>query len=287
MADSRDDFIISIRYALLKKGAKEKFSLFFLISFSIIIITLDKFSIPPVQIARSVAKDIVYQIALVVSTPGKLLAHANKKRIKHFNIVNQNEILKTEIEILKNNSYVGLFLKTENEYLKQALDVNDVGNVSNGTQDTIVAKVILDKESPYLKSLIINKGGKHGVVKGMTVFSKSYLIGKIIESNYLSSRVLLITDLNSKIPIIIEGAGINGILGGTGKKTILTLDYLPDGFKPEPGKIIFTSGKGGFLTAGMPVAKTYLSKKNKILVKSLADPQQALIVHITRGQFNK
>ena len=284
MADNRDDFIISIRYALLKKGAKEKFSLFFLISFSIIIIALDKFSITPVKVARSIINDIVYEVAFVASSPGKLISNVNKKRIKHFNIVNQNETLKAEIKILKEKSYASLFLKTENEYLKQALDVT---NVPNDFQDKIVAKVILDKESPFLKSLIINKGGKHGVIKGMTVFSKGYLIGKIIESNYLTSRVLLITDLNSKIPVIIQGEGINAILGGTGKKTRLTLDYLPDEFLPEPDKIIYTSGKGGFLTAGMPVAKTYLSKKNKILIKSLADPQQALIVHVTRGQFNK
>ena len=54
MSDSRDDFIIAIRYALLKKGAKQKFSLFFLISFSILIITLDKFSVPPLKSVRSI-----------------------------------------------------------------------------------------------------------------------------------------------------------------------------------------------------------------------------------------
>jgi len=146
---------------------------------------------------------------------------------------------------------------------------------------------MVDQDSPYLKSLIVNKGTKHGVLKGMTVFSKNYLIGKIIESNFLSSRVLLITDLNSKIPVIIEDTDVNAILTGAGKKTDLILEYLPDEFVIEPNKIIFTSGKDGFLAGGLPVAKTYLNEKNKVKIKSLSNPQQALIVFVTEGKFNR
>ena len=64
MADHRDDFIIAIRYALLKKGAKQKFSLFFLILLSIAIITLDKISLPLMTPARAVLNDIVYHVLI-------------------------------------------------------------------------------------------------------------------------------------------------------------------------------------------------------------------------------
>ena len=121
----------------------------------------------------------------------------------------------------------------------------------------------------------------------MTVFSKSYLIGTVIESNYLTSRVLLITDLNSKIPVVIQETSINAILVGKGKKTDLSLEYLPDVYSVEPNKIIYTSGKDGFISPGLPVAKTYFNKKNEIQIKSLADPQQASIVHVTHGGFNR
>ena len=119
----------------------------------------------------------------------------------------------------------------------------------------------------------------------MTVFSKNYLIGTVIETNYLSSRVLLITDLNSKIPSVIQDTDVNVILAGKGNKNDFILEYLPENFVLEPNKIIFTSGKDGFIKTGMPIAKTYLNKNNKIKIKSLADPQQASIVHVTRGQF--
>ena len=65
MADNRDDFIIAIRYALLKKGAKQKFSLFFLIALSITIITLDKISVPLVTTTRAVLNDFVYHVSFV------------------------------------------------------------------------------------------------------------------------------------------------------------------------------------------------------------------------------
>ena len=285
MADHRDDIIIALRYALLKKGAKQKFSLFFLISFSILIITLDKASLPLTTTARAILNDFVYQTSYVASTPGKFLNYLNQKKIKHFNLINKNKILKEKIEILKNDSYDSLFLKTENTNLKQALKLGNARDMNEVSP--ITAKVILDQNSPYLKSLSINKGRKDGIIKGMTVFSKSYLIGTIIESNYLTSRVLLITDLNSKIPVIIQETDVNAILAGAGEKTELTLEYLPDEYVLETNKIIYTSGKDGFLAVGLPVAKTYLNKKNKIKIKSLADPQQALIVHVTKGNFNR
>ena len=285
MADNRDDFIIAIRYALLKKGAKQKFSLFFLIALSITIITLDKISVPLVTTTRAVLNDFVYHVSFVASTPGKFAIYLIKKKDTHLNVVNQNKILKKKIEKLENERYDNIFLKTENYSLKQALEL-DVNNYQLN-MIRIRANVILDQDSPYLKSLLINKGRKYDIVKGMSVFSKGYLIGTIIESNYLTSRVLLITDLNSKIPVIIQDTSTNAILVGSGKKTSLNLEYLPEDFVIEPNKIIYTSGKGGFLSIGMPVAKTYLDKKNKLSIRPLADPQQASIIYVTRGQFKK
>ena len=285
MADNRDDFIIALRYALLKKGAKQKFSLFFLISFSVLIIFLDKISLPITTFTRSVLNDIVYQISFVASTPGKVFNYLNDEKSEHFNIVNKNIILKEEIEALKSKQYDALFLITENKILKQALKLGSAKNL--GDKASIRARVALDHNSPFSKSLSINKGKKDGIIKGMTVFSQNYLIGTIIEANYFTARVLLITDLNSKIPVVLQDTGVNAILAGAGKKTDLTLEYLPDDIVLLPNKIIYTSGKDGFLSSGLPVAETYLNKKNEFKIKSLADPQQASIVHVTRGKFNK
>ena len=283
MSDSRDDFVIALRYSLLKKGAKQKFSLFFLIIFSISIIVLDKLSMSPINFLRGLINDGVYRVSAVAAIPGKGITFLSFKSKEHFNVYNENKILKKKIEEFKLKNFEDIFLLTENQNLKLALGLE---KVKIAEEDTIkIAKVLVDQTSPFLKSVLINKGTKYGAVKGMTVFSKNYLIGTVIETNYLSSRILLITDLNSKISAIIQDADVNFILSGNGNKNDFILEYLPEDFVVEPNKIIFTSGKDGFLKAGMPIAKTYLNKNNEVKIKSLADPQQASIVHVTRGQF--
>jgi len=283
MSDSRDDFVIALRYSLLKKGAKQKFSLFFLIIFSISIIVLDKLSMSPINFLRGLINDGVYRVSAVAAIPGKGITFLSFKSKEHFNVYNENKILKKKIEEFKLKNFEDIFLLTENQNLKLALGLEKVKIAEEDT--IIIAKVLVDQTSPFLKSVLINKGTKYGAVKGMTVFSKNYLIGTVIETNYLSSRILLITDLNSKISAIIQDADVNFILSGNGNKNDFILEYLPEDFVVEPNKIIFTSGKDGFLKAGMPIAKTYLNKNNEVKVKSLADPQQASIVHVTRGQF--
>ena len=175
-------------------------------------------------------------------------------------------------------------MQSENKILKSALNFSN--DKSPNQIFSISAKVIIDLKSPYLKSLLINKGTRSGIKKGMSVFNKNYLLGNIIETNYISSRVLLLTDLNSKLPVIIENTNVNAILEGTGKKKNLSLSYLPENYIIESEKIIFTSGKDGFIQGGIPVAKTFLNKKNKIKIKILGDPDQALIVRVTNGQVD-
>ena len=78
------------------------------------------------------------------------------------------------------------FIILENQRLKYIID----DYVSES--DTIIAKVLSDKGSPFLKSIIINKGSKQGLYLGMIVMDGAYLVGKVVEVNYLSSRVLLL-----------------------------------------------------------------------------------------------
>ena len=285
MAEQRDDFIIALRYALLKKGTQQKFSLFFLIIFAIIVVTLDKLSFSYIQKTRAVLNDLIYQVAIVTSSPEKFTKYMIKLTADHYSVYRENEVLKEEIEVLRNEKIQNEYLLTENTILKEALQLT--GSKTLEQDVSIIAKVIIDQQSPYLKSLLLNKGTKDGVIKGMTVFSKKYLIGTIIESNFLTSRVLLINDLNSRIPVIIENTSVNAILTGLGKDNSLDLQYLPEQFQLTTGKNIYTSGKDGVLAAGIPVGETYTDKNEKVKVRSLVDINQALYVNVTNGQLRR
>ena len=108
MSDHRDDFIIALRYSLLKKGAKQKFSLFFLILFSISILALDKLSVPPINFVRATLNDLVYRVTIIAATPGNIIIYLGSKGKQHLNIYNENLVLKEKLELSKKKNIIFL-----------------------------------------------------------------------------------------------------------------------------------------------------------------------------------
>ena len=140
------------------------------------------------------------------------------------------------------------FIILENKRLKKVVDDYMVKS------DTIIAKVLSDKGSPFLRSIIINKGSKHKINLGMIAMDEEYLVGKVVEVNYLSSRVLLLSDLNSKIPVIVEPNEIFSILSGTGNENGV-IQYSKKFEDIKTDSIIYTSGAGNLFKAGIPIGK--------------------------------
>ena len=118
--------------------------------------------------------------------------------------------------------------------------------------EELVAKGLIDKDSPFLKSIIVNKGSKDSVKLGMAVLDGNYLVGKIVEVNYSTSRALIISDLNSKIPVSIEPGNIQSILSGTGKGHG-KIEYVESEISIDDGSIVYTSGSGNIFKSGIPI----------------------------------
>ena len=100
----------------------------------------------------------------------------------------------------------------------------------------------------------MNKGSKHGAILGMAVLDREYLVGKIVEVNFTTSRALLLSDLNSKIPVDILPNNIQSILSGTGEE-IGKIQYIKEELLIEDGNEVFTSGAGGIFKPGIPIGK--------------------------------
>ena len=260
MSTGRDDFGIAIRSALLQKGAKQKFSLFFLISFSLIIFFLDNYPSKFMDTVRSIFNDGIYRVSSVATSPINLISFLNTSFKKHIFTLNENKILKEKLAELENQKFQNQFLITENKNLKEILETESEKKFS-----TVISKIILDKDSPFLKSVIINKGSRSKIAKGMPVIESGYLVGRVVEVNYLSSRVLLLNDLNSRIPVVLEPSGTQAILTGEGKIKP-TLLYLPDLYQLNNDNTVYTSGKDGILPSGIPVGNILL-EDNKFLVQ--------------------
>ena len=231
MSASRDDFGIVIRSALLQRGAKQKFSLFFLICLSILIFFLDSFPSKIMDKTRSLLNDGIYLTSSVATSPIKFVFFLKDKTQEHIFTYRENKILKEELKVFRLKDFQNEFLITENKSLKRVVESSQEVFEAN-IIDNVSAKGLLDKESPFLKSLILNKGSRAGIKKGMPVLDQNYLAGRVIEVNYLSSRILLLNDLNSKIPIIVGNSAVHAILSGSGEEEP-KLEYLPEGFKVE------------------------------------------------------
>ena len=241
MSSSRDDFGIAFRSALLQRGAAQKFSLVSLLVLAIIVFFLDVYGFNFMKPIRAIINDGVYRVSLVASSPSRFIPRATDSLSDLFSLKKENERLKKELEIFKQKELNVEFLSNQNKNLKKILESEESFLKK---ESMILSKVLIDKSSPYLKSIIINRGSKSGILKGMPVLDKEYLVGRVVETNYLSSRVLLLNDLNSRIPVTFGEDGVQAILKGSGGSNPI-LEYLPDGFIVEEGVDVFTSGKDG------------------------------------------
>ena len=273
MATSRDDFVIAIRSAFLKKGNQQRFSLIVLIFFSISLILLSRLNLPAINYLKISLNEIIYRVSFVVSIPEQQIQNASIALKKHFKLYDDVKITKKRIKQLEFEKYNSNYLSAENTRLRKLIDEYIIQS------DELVAKVLLDKNSPFLKSIIVNKGSKDGVKLGMAVLDNQYLIGKIVEVNYSTSRALLVSDLNSKIPISVEPGNFLSILSGTGK-SYGKIQYTQKDFNFQESNIVYTSGSGGIFKSGIPIGKIKIESNENIRVNFFSNLSQITFVKL-------
>ena len=272
MASGRDDFIIAIRSAFLKKSNKQQFSLLALIIFSIILIFLSNINFIGIKYIKIGVNEATYRLSALVSYPEKKINDSLIFINDYFNVYKENQKLKNQIETLNIQKLNNIYLENENKRLKEIVGENS--SISEG----IISRVLIDKDGKYLKSIILNKGSKDGVKIGMVVLEKNYLVGQIIEVNYTTSRAILISDLNSNIPVVIEPGSFQSILSGTGKD-FGVIKYSKDELNLDENSIVYTSGLGGNFRAGLPIGKINNNIDN-LAVQFFSDLSQLSYVKI-------
>ena len=270
----RDDFVISARSIFLNKGNRQKFSLLTLIIVSIIILSLEYFKTGPINQFRIFAKDVIFKTSYFISLPFSSVKNTYHGFNDHLKIYEENKKLKNTNLNIQELKFENQFLKEENIRLNELIEEKSLFS-----DNYHVTKILLDQESPYLRSIVINKGFKHNIKIGSAVRSGSYFVGKVVGVNYLTSRVLLINDLNSKIPVIIEPDGTRAMVSGNGSKIFGDIEYLPEKNQVEEGHIVYTSGTDGIISSGIPVGKIII-KNNQKSVRFFTDFDQIQYVKV-------
>ena len=273
MATSRDDFVIAFRSAFLKKKDKQKFSLLTLLFLSILVIILSNYNFKVIQLIKIGINEFTYRASFLISTPENKIQKINSQIKDHLKVYDNYKNLELELEKLKQKKLTNNFLKMENEKLR------DLINESINSNE-ILAKVLIDKESPFLRSIILNKGTKDKLKIGMAVVDEVHLVGKVIEVNFTNSRVLLLSDLNSKIPVVLEPIGMQAVVSGTGG-TNGKIQYTKEEYSDDINNqeiIAYTSGLGGLFKPGLPVGK--ISRVNPYEIIFFSDFKQLEYVKI-------
>ncbi len=258
MASSRDDFIIAIRSAFLKKSTQQKFSLLTLVFLSIFVIILSNLDFKVVRYLKIGINELVYRSSFIVSIPENFVKNTFYEISDYTTYFKDYKKKSDELSELKSKNISSEIIQYENRELKEL--INDYVSSS----DKILAKIIVDHNSPFLKSIIINKGSKDNIIIGTNIYDQSYLVGRVIEVNYKTSRVLLLSDLNSNVPVTIAPQNIQAIITGNGDGA--KIKYIKDGLSDEftEKSIVYTSGTGAIFKSGIPIGTVEVLKNDQL-----------------------
>ncbi|MDC0393573.1 rod shape-determining protein MreC [Candidatus Pelagibacter sp.] len=255
MASSRDDFVIAFRSAFLKKENKQKFSLFTLLFISILIIILSSLNFKIIKDLKSIISEAVYRTSFIVSVPENFLINSYLKVAEYSNFYEDYKKNKEELKNFQSKEILNEIIISENDELKKLIEDFTF------TRNKILAKVIVDHDSPFSKTLIINKGSKDGLKIGTNIYDENYLIGRVIETNFKTARVLLLSDLNSNVPISISPGDVQAIVVGDGTDSG-KIKYIKDNLIEDiqDQSIAYTSGTGGVFRSGAPVGRVSINQ---------------------------
>ncbi len=243
------------------KELKHRFSSGFFIVLALALLISGSSNTSLVNAVRGQITDFFVPILSVASRPlqavDDLIGWTQQVAI----VFSENQRLLAENAQLKQARITSSQLAIDNQRLKRLL------NVGEGQVNIIAAaRVVSDSDSPFFKSVLINRGTDDGVLKGRAVINEDGIVGRIINAGSSSSRVLLATDINSHIPIKLASSGINMILEGD-NSPYPKLGFLPIGEEISVGDLILTSGYGMVFPPDLPVGQVLEITEEGIKIK--------------------
>ena len=224
--------------------------------------------------ARIALSDALAPIYAVLAEPlGSL--HRTVAEIEELaSIRTENARLRDENERLRRWQSVALALDAENQRLKASL-----AWIPDPAASFITARVVADAGGMYAKAALLSVGPNHGVRKGQIALDERGLIGRITEVGARTARVLLITDMNSRIPVVLENSRAHAILVGTNGPRP-RLQYWPEGSPPQEGERVVTSAEANAFPANLPVGTVHHSASGAPEVEPAGMLQRMEIVRI-------
>ena len=196
---------------------------------------------------RRASDTVLAPVGDVLAAPGRWTGQGVDNLRDYFGAATENHELKAQLKQMKQLRDLAIALKDENERYRTLL-----GLKTDPPIPMVAARIVTDSHGPFADTRLANTGREHGVKVGNPVMSENGLVGRVIGVTQGASRVLLLTDIASRTPVMIDRTNARAILTGDGGPNP-RLDYLRGRDPIREGDRLLTSGDGGVLPRGLPV----------------------------------
>jgi rod shape-determining protein MreC len=247
------------------RGFAHRFAYVFLLAAALGILLLGKADPMVFQRARTAVTDVTAPVLDALSRPAVTVSHIITEARELARLREENNILRAENERLLKWQNAARTLLAENHDLRKLLNF-----APDQDATSVTARVIGDSGGAFVRSVLVNAGAREGVMKGNAALSGKGLLGRVAEVGQRSARILLINDLNSRIPVVVERSRERAILAGDNSITPRLL-YLPPTTSVQVGDRIVTSGHGGVFPVGLPVGVVTAVTEEGVRVAPFAD----------------
>ncbi|BBK29377.1 rod shape-determining protein MreC [Stella humosa] len=255
-----------LRLTMPIRAWMQRFALLLLILAAFGLIVLGKADTVVVERLRIQLADTVAPLLDLISRPAASFGRMSEEVREITALKAENERLREANGRLLQWQEVARRLEAENLQLRVLMNVTPEPSLSY-----VSARIIADSGGAFVRSVLVNAGGRSGAARGQAAVADRGLVGRVVEVGDRSSRILLLTDLNSRIPVLLEGSRERAVLAGDNGPRPRLL-YMPAKREAAPGgDRVITSGHGGVFPPGIPVGETVAGEDGVVRVIPYAD----------------
>jgi rod shape-determining protein MreC len=247
------------------KAWAQRFAVLLLLGASFGLMLLGKADVVMIERARTAVMDSIAPVLDAASRPVSTVAELLNEGKELAQLRAENAALREENARLEHWRTVAHRLEAENEALAQLLNM-----APKPDTNYVTGRVVADSGGAFARSVLINAGTEQDVAKGQAAMTGDGLAGRVAEVGATSARILLLTDINSRIPVVIQSTRQRAILAGDNTE-MPHMRYLPEEASVSRGQRVVTSGHGGVFPPGLPVGRVVKVSEKDIRVQPYVD----------------